>query len=278
MPCWEPKAVERPGGSSPAVLRSATASSTGSSPRRSAGCGSKCGTRSPRRDGCASACIAAPDQDSLMPSDARLLPSLILMLILGIGIGLLLALLYVQHWKARYTQAIRQDAVQRSQAVTAGKVHEQLVPYLPEFGFNPKDARFLGSPVDLLVFDGLAEGELRRVVFIEIKTGASALTGRERQLRDVVRARAAVQTAAGGINPTRRWLLEPQCDQLWVVGDAQRVYLAGQQDRQRHRPEVRSREHPRRSHDFERDAEPESDGERRHCGSDLHRHGAQDHP
>src|SRR5207302_822704 len=83
---------------------------------------------------------------------------------------------------ARYTQAIRQDAVQRSQAVTTGKVHEQLVPYLPEFGFNPKDARFLGSPVDLLVFDGLDAGELRRVVFIEIKTGGSALTGRERQL------------------------------------------------------------------------------------------------
>jgi len=124
-----------------------------------------------------------------MPSDTRLLPSLVLVLILGIGIGLLVALLYVQRWKARYTQAIRQDAVQRSQAVTSGKVHEQLVPYLPEFGFNPKDARFVGSPVDLLVFDGLDEGELRRVVFLEIKTGGSTLTGRERQVRDVVRAR-----------------------------------------------------------------------------------------
>src|SRR5256885_14858776 len=176
------------GASSPAAPRSATGSSTGSSPRRCAGCGSTCKTRSPRRDGCASGCIAAPDRDSSMPSDTRLLPSLILMLILGIGIGLLLTLLYVQHWKARYTQAIRQDAVQRSQAVTTGKVHEQLVPYLPEFGFNPKDARFLGSPVDLLVFDGLDDGELRRAVFLEIKTGGSALTGRERQVRDVVRA------------------------------------------------------------------------------------------
>jgi len=113
---------------------------------------------------------------------------LILVLVLGIGLGLLVALLYVQAWKARYTQAIRQDAVQRSQAVTSGKVHEQLVPYLPEFGFNPKDARFLGSPVDLLVFDGLDDGELRRVVFIEVKTGGSGLTARERQIRDVVRA------------------------------------------------------------------------------------------
>ena len=123
-----------------------------------------------------------------MPSDTRLLPSLVLVLILGIAIGLLVALLYIQQWKARYTQVIRQDAVQRSQAVTSGKVHEQLVPYLPEFGFNPKDARFLGSPVNLLVFDGLDDGELRRVVFVEIKTGGSALTGRERQVRDVVRA------------------------------------------------------------------------------------------
>src|ERR1041385_892903 len=188
MPCWERQAVERAGGSSRAALRSATASSTGSSPRRSAGCASKSRTRSPRPGRCASACIKAPDRDSLMPSDARLLPSLLLVLVVGIGIGVLLALVYVQRWKARYTQTIRQDAVQRSHAVTTGKVHEQLVPYLPEFGFNPKDARFLGSPVDLLVFDGLDDGELRRVVFLEIKTGGSALTGRERQVRDVVRA------------------------------------------------------------------------------------------
>src|SRR5438046_10037664 len=123
------------GASSAAAPRWATASSAGSSSRRCAGCGSTCKTRSPRRDDCASGCIAAPDQDSSMPSDVRLVPSLILMLVLGVGIGLLLALLYVQHWKARYTPAIRQDAVQRSKAVTTGKVHEQLVPYLPDVGF-----------------------------------------------------------------------------------------------------------------------------------------------
>src|SRR2546429_9385545 len=127
-----------------------------------------------------------------MPSDARVLPSLVLVLILGIAIGLLVALLYIQQWKARYTQGIRQDAVQRSQAVTTGKVHEQLVPYLPEFGFNPKDARFLSTPVDMLAFDGLDDGELRRGVFIEIKTGVATLTARERQLRDVMLGRHVV--------------------------------------------------------------------------------------
>src|SRR5258706_12753054 len=99
-------------------------------------------------------------------------------LLVVIAIGIAIAWLYFLVWKLRYSAAIREDAVQRSLAVTAGKVHEQLVPYLPEFGFNPKDARFLGSPVDLIVFDGLADGELRRVVFLEVKTGGGARPGR----------------------------------------------------------------------------------------------------
>ena len=110
----------------------------------------------------------------------------------GIVIGIVVASLYFVIWKLRYTAAIRENAVQRSLAVTAGKVHEQLVPYLPEFGFNPKDARFLGSPVDLVIFDGLAAGEVRRVVFLEVKTGGSPLTTRERQVRDIIDAREVV--------------------------------------------------------------------------------------
>ena len=112
-------------------------------------------------------------------------------LLLGIVIGIIIAWLYFLVWKLRYSASIRENAVQRSLAVTAGKVHEQLVPYLPEFGFNPKDARFLGSPVDLVIFDGLAAGNVRRVVFLEVKTGSGGgtpLTARERQVRDVIEA------------------------------------------------------------------------------------------
>jgi predicted Holliday junction resolvase-like endonuclease len=111
-------------------------------------------------------------------------------LLVGIVIGVVVASLYFLLWRLRYSAAIRENAVQRSLAVTAGKVHEQLVPYLPEFGFNPKDARFLGSPVDLVVFDGLADGAVRRVVFLEVKTGGAVLSARERQVRDAVEAGA----------------------------------------------------------------------------------------
>jgi len=113
-------------------------------------------------------------------------------LVIGMVIGVVLASLYFVIWRLRYSAKIRENAVQRSLAVTAGKVHEQLVPYLPEFGFNPKDARFLGSPVDLVIFDGLAAGNVRRVVFLEVKTGGAPLTTRERQVRDAIDAREVV--------------------------------------------------------------------------------------
>jgi predicted Holliday junction resolvase-like endonuclease len=95
----------------------------------------------------------------------------------------------LEEWKSSSELAIRNDAIQRSQSVILGKVTEHLVPYLPTFTFNPKDARFIGSPIDILVFDGMDEGELREIVFIEVKTGpTAALSKRERQIREAVSA------------------------------------------------------------------------------------------
>lgn len=101
----------------------------------------------------------------------------------------MLAGVYGLFWKLRYTRAIRQDSVQRARATISGQVHEQLLPLLPGFPFDPKDVRFLGAPVDLVVFDGLNAGALRRIVLVEVKTGGSTLTARERQIRDAVRER-----------------------------------------------------------------------------------------
>ena len=107
-------------------------------------------------------------------------------LVVGIAIGALVALLCVGLFVPAYARRMRAEAVQQSRAVTRGQIYEQLVPYLPGFGFNPKDAQFLGRPVDLVVFDGLDEGELRRIVFLEVKTGDAKLTTRERLVRDAI--------------------------------------------------------------------------------------------
>jgi predicted Holliday junction resolvase-like endonuclease len=86
----------------------------------------------------------------------------------------------------------RKDAVRRSAAVVSGKVGENLAPYLGAFPWNPRDARFLGTPVDFLVFDGLSDEDVREVVFVEVKSGSSTLTTRERRVRDAVLARRVV--------------------------------------------------------------------------------------
>lgn len=110
-------------------------------------------------------------------------------LVVGLAIGVLLGFGLLLLGRAKHEREVRKDAVLRSQAVVTGKVTEQLLPYLPGFEFNPKDVRFLGSPVDLVVFDGLSNGQLERVVFIEVKTGDATMTKRERQVRDAIVAR-----------------------------------------------------------------------------------------
>lgn len=98
------------------------------------------------------------------------------------------ARLELDQWKRSETKAIRSDAIARSQAVTLGKVTEHIIPYLPDFAFNPKDVRFLGTPVDFVAFDGLSAGRVEKVVFVEVKTAGSKLSARERSVKAAVEA------------------------------------------------------------------------------------------
>jgi predicted Holliday junction resolvase-like endonuclease len=99
------------------------------------------------------------------------------------------AAVQLEQWKVDAEKEIRKDAINKSQSVTMGKMTEHIVPYLPGFEFNPSDARFIGSPIDLIVFDGLDEDCLKKIVFVEIKTGNSALSPRERWVRDAILAK-----------------------------------------------------------------------------------------
>ena len=83
-------------------------------------------------------------------------------------------------------RAIR-EAIAQSRAVLGGKFVEQLAPYLPEFKYDPTEARFIGSPIDLIVFPGLASGDPEEIVIMEIKTGKTGqLTPQERKIRQLI--------------------------------------------------------------------------------------------
>ena len=104
------------------------------------------------------------------------------LVVLGFLIG---ALVKDQEWKERLPQ-LREESVKRSRSVLTGQFSEQLAPYLPGFPFSPTECRFLGKPVDLIVFKGLDGGSPEEVVFVEMKTGKAQLSPVERRLRDVI--------------------------------------------------------------------------------------------
>ena len=81
---------------------------------------------------------------------------------------------------------MRADSVKKSKAVMIGKIAEQFAPFLPGWEYNPKDARFLGSPCDFIIFQGMEEGAISEVILLEIKTGNSRLSAREQDLQDIM--------------------------------------------------------------------------------------------
>lgn len=86
---------------------------------------------------------------------------------------------------------IREDAVSRSKSVTRGQVSEQILPLLPEFRYNPADARFLGAPIDYVIYEGMShfrdtgEGEIS-IVFAEAKVGKSHRTKVQNKIREAI--------------------------------------------------------------------------------------------
>ena len=68
----------------------------------------------------------------------------------------------------------------------AGKYTEKFVPFLSGFKYKPEDSFFLGMPIDFVVFDGLSDGYVDSVTFVEVKTGKSQLTAREKSIKEAI--------------------------------------------------------------------------------------------
>lgn len=88
---------------------------------------------------------------------------------------------------------LRKEILEKSRAVLKGKIGEQIVPFLEQFKYNPSDARFIGSPIDYVIFDGYTDVKDKRearsitVVLTDIKTGKSArLTPEQKRIKEAV--------------------------------------------------------------------------------------------
>ncbi len=103
-----------------------------------------------------------------------------------IGIGLLVGFLFAKVFFYQHIRAERKHAVKQSKATTFGYVSESIAPLAPEFPYHVKDLSFLGKGVDYIVFDGLHEGNLRKIRFLEIKTNTSQLNQREKMIKEAI--------------------------------------------------------------------------------------------
>lgn len=68
----------------------------------------------------------------------------------------------------------------KSSETRTGQIAEQLAPFLVDFPYNPKQAHFLGMPIDYIVFAD------DKVVFLEVKSGNAQLSSRQRQIKALV--------------------------------------------------------------------------------------------
>ena len=80
----------------------------------------------------------------------------------------------------------RDDAVKQSRAVLSGQFSEQIAPYLPDFPFTPTEARFIGKPIDFVVFKGMDEQNIDEIIFVEIKSGQSQLSKVQKSLKSAI--------------------------------------------------------------------------------------------
>jgi predicted Holliday junction resolvase-like endonuclease len=97
----------------------------------------------------------------------------------------------LDRWKLECTNEIRKDSVNRSRSTLKGRISEQMAPLLPEFPFSPADARFIGNPIDFVVFDGYTnakdeKGDVISVVLVEVKKGKGKLTRVESLIKRAV--------------------------------------------------------------------------------------------
>ncbi|HLC37145.1 MAG TPA: Holliday junction resolvase-like protein [archaeon] len=67
-----------------------------------------------------------------------------------------------------------------SQSVKYGKMTEQWLPFTESFPFNSEDFKFLGMPVDGIVFDE------NKLVFVEFKTNKSSLNAKQKKIKELV--------------------------------------------------------------------------------------------
>ena len=76
-----------------------------------------------------------------------------------------------------------------TKAVNVGKNLEKVLPTMRDFKWNVPDSKFLGDPIDLMIFNGLSMGKVSSLSFVEVKSGNASLNNHQKSIRDAIEDR-----------------------------------------------------------------------------------------
>ena len=76
----------------------------------------------------------------------------------------------------------------RALSTGLGKVMQNVLPYYKDFDSQVSlaDCRFIAAQLDIIVFEGASNNDIKNITFMDAKTGAAKLEKNQRQIRDAV--------------------------------------------------------------------------------------------
>jgi predicted Holliday junction resolvase-like endonuclease len=81
---------------------------------------------------------------------------------------------------------VRKESTFRSSAVNWGKSIEHFVPFMTKFPLPPEDVVFIGMPIDYVGFTNTESAKNCKVHFIEVKSGASLLSTKQKNIKKAI--------------------------------------------------------------------------------------------
>jgi predicted Holliday junction resolvase-like endonuclease len=87
-----------------------------------------------------------------------------------------------------YLQKKRMEKkIKLSARIISGKTIEKLIPFFKNFKYDLHDMRFLGEPIDYIIFDGYSKKNLKQIIFLEVKSGKSKLTKEQNEVKKIIK-------------------------------------------------------------------------------------------
>ncbi len=76
--------------------------------------------------------------------------------------------------------------IKTTRATNVGNFLELAVPTAKDFKWVVPDSKYLGRPIDLLVFNGLSNGKVKSLSFVEVKTGEADLNDHQESVKEAI--------------------------------------------------------------------------------------------